>query len=144
MADIFLSYASKDRSEAIRILEKPERTVFWDRSLKPGMKWEETLFEELRWCRCLVVLWSPHGLRSQWVSREADEGRKRKILVPIIISGTVELSIPAAFRDIQSIDLTSEENSIKELEIDSLVSHIDRQFALPPPPPPIHSAEDVF
>ena len=106
MNDIFLSYTSDDREKArqvARALEARGWSVWWDREIPPGKKYDKVIEEALDASNCIVVLWSKASVASGWVRAEADEGVRRRILVPAI----VELAtIPLGFRRIQAADLT--------------------------------------
>ena len=105
MADIFLSYAKEDREIARKIgkrLESIGWSVWWDREIPAGKNWRATLEEALTDMRCMVVLWSRHSIRSDWVKEEAEEGRSQGKLVPIFIES---VRPPVGFRAIQAADL---------------------------------------
>ena len=55
--------------------------------------------EALASARCVVVVWSRGSVASSWVREEADEGRKRGVLIPVLID---EVSPPLGFRRIQA------------------------------------------
>ncbi|HSG88514.1 MAG TPA: TIR domain-containing protein [Pseudomonadales bacterium] len=88
MADVFVSYASEDRERVrplVAILEDAGFSVWWDRALEPGTRWAEVIDGELRRARCVVVVWSAAAARSRWVGIEANEARRRDILVPVAL-----------------------------------------------------------
>jgi hypothetical protein len=51
----------------------------------------------------VVVAWSRDSIDSAWVSEEADEGKKRGILVPCLLDA---VESPIGFRSIQAADLS--------------------------------------
>ena len=56
---IFLSYASQDRERAKRIAEAldiPDTTVWWDRDLVAGQRFEQVIRYKLSKADCVVVL----------------------------------------------------------------------------------------
>ncbi|HIG42367.1 MAG TPA: toll/interleukin-1 receptor domain-containing protein [Gammaproteobacteria bacterium] len=57
--------------------------------------------EALEAARCVVVVWSNHSIKSQWVRTEAHEGLERKILVPLLLD---DVKPPLAYR-IRSLSL---------------------------------------
>lgn len=107
MSDIFLSYASKDRSRIqplVTALEQQGWTVFWERAIATDKTWHDALGSELDVCDCVVVAWSQHSVRSRWVYEEAEEGKKKGALFPVILdSGAVP---PLGFRILQTADLS--------------------------------------
>jgi TIR domain len=105
MSDIFVSYASEDRprgEEFARALEGQGWTVFWDRTIPIGKTWRETIGRELSEARCVIVLWSKTSIDSSWVQEEADDARRRGVLVPVLIDKVVP---PIGFRSVQAADL---------------------------------------
>ena len=100
-----MSYASEDRprgEEFARALEGQGWTVFWDRTIPIGKTWRETIGRELSEARCVIVLWSKTSIDSNWVQEEADDGRRRGVLVPVLIDKVVP---PIGFRSVQAADL---------------------------------------
>jgi hypothetical protein len=55
--------------------------------------------EALASARCVVVVWSRDSVGSSWVREEADEGRKRGVLIPVLID---EVNPPLGFGRIQA------------------------------------------
>lgn len=105
MSDIFISYASEDVAvvrQLVYLLEKHDWSVWWDRSILAGSSFDRAIEEAIDKAKCIIVVWSEKSAISSWVRAEADEGRQRDILVPIIIE---ETRIPLAFRQIHAINL---------------------------------------
>lgn len=106
MIDIFISYASEDRARAALIaaaLETRGWTVFWDRTIPAGKTWRDYIGAALEEARCVLVVWSAASIASTWVQEEADSGRERGVLVPVLIEAVKQ---PLGFRLIQAEDLT--------------------------------------
>ena len=106
MADIFISYAREDASTAQRLaaaLEARGWSVFWDRRIPTGRRFDDYIAEQMGNTRCVVVLWSAAAIASEWVVEEAAEGRNRNILAPALIE-TVKAP-PFGFRHRQAADL---------------------------------------
>lgn len=105
MTDIFISYASEDRSRAetlAKTLEALGWSVWWDRTIPPGKAFDQVIQEAIESARCVVVLWSNRSIRSDWVKEEANIGKERKILVPAKID---PVDLPLGFGRIQAADL---------------------------------------
>ena len=88
MADIFLSYSREDEARIKSLVTEFEAqgwTVFWDRRIPAGETWRSYIGTALQDARCIVVAWSQSSIESQWVAEEADEGKARKILVPVLL-----------------------------------------------------------
>lgn len=107
MSDIFLSYASEDKSSAqalAQALEKQGWSVWWDRRIPAGRTYDEIIEKALEAAKCVIVLWSSISITSRWVRSEAEEGADRGILVPALIE---DVRIPLAFRRIQAANLSA-------------------------------------
>jgi TIR domain len=105
MADIFLSYAQADREQAREIataLIARGWEVWWDVTLSPGTHFRDKIAEQLEAARCVVVLWSRASIKSDWVIDEADDGKRRRILIQALIENVLP---PHGFRQIQTATL---------------------------------------
>ena len=106
MADVFISYASEDR-EAIRPLiqhiEASGYSVWWDRQIGVGANFDREIERELAAAACVLVIWSPNSIESEWVYNEAQEGHDRGVLIPVSLDDTRP---PLAFRRVQTAALT--------------------------------------
>jgi hypothetical protein len=105
MADIFLSYSREDEARAKNLVSEFEArgwSVFWDRRIPAGQTWRTHIGSALQNARCVVVTWSKHSVESQWVCEEADEGKARGVLLPILLD---PVQPPRGFREIQAADL---------------------------------------
>ncbi len=111
MNDVFLSYASDDLPR-IRLLvvalEGQGFTVWWDRTIPIGKDWDEFIEQNLAEAKSVVVVWSKVSVKSQWVKSEAREGKKRGVLVPILLD---EVDPPLEFRSLQSASLVGWEGN---------------------------------
>jgi formylglycine-generating enzyme required for sulfatase activity len=106
MSDIFISYASEDRPRARTIaqaLETEGWSVWWDRNIPAGKRFAQVIQEEIGKARCVVVLWSGISVTKDWVIEEASEGKKRQILVPVLVE---RVDLPWGFRLVQAADLS--------------------------------------
>jgi adenylate cyclase len=106
MADIFVSYAAEDRDRIRPLVERLERegwSVWWDRALTAGRRFDEKIEQELNAARCVLVAWSNHSISSRWCRTEANEGLERNVLVPLCID---DVRPPLAFRSSHTPSLT--------------------------------------
>ena len=106
MPDIFISYASEDRTRAKLLAEVVGRrdwSVWWDRKIPPGKNFDEVINHALDTAKCVIVLWSRHSVKSDWVKEEAEEGARRGILIPVLIE---DVEIPLGFRRRQTARLS--------------------------------------
>lgn len=104
--DIFISYSKKDLKRVrpiAQLLEDQGWSVFWDRTIPAGKTWRDAIGDSLATARCVIAIWSNDSISSTWVQEEADHGRSRDILVPILFD---DIQPPLGFRSIQARDLT--------------------------------------
>jgi sulfatase modifying factor 1 len=124
MSDIFLSYARADKARVMPIVQHLEAqgwSVFWDNNIPPGQRWADYIERHLNKAKCLVVVWSENSVRSDWVLAEAEEGRKKNMLVPLKID---QVDPPLVFRSIQAADMTAWNNDAGYSEFNRLVDAI--------------------
>ena len=131
MSDIFLSYNEKDR-ETVRRLADIFRSVgwsvWWDRRIPAGGTWRTLLEAELQSMRCMVVVWSAHSIKSDWVHEEATEGRTAGRLVPVSIEA---VRPPPGFREIQSADLVGWDGTTTWPNMRTLIEDIESLIGRP-------------
>jgi hypothetical protein len=124
MSDIFISYAHSDRARAqnlAKALEQHGWSVWWDPRIPPGKIFDEVIEKALNAAKCVVVLWSKNSVTSDWVKAEATEGKKRKILVPVLID---DVEIPLEFRRIQAASLVEWKETSTNQEYNQLLEAI--------------------
>jgi len=131
VADIFLSYASPDRARAKVLAEALVQvgwSVWWDRTIPSGKKFDQVIAEALAGARCILVLWSTKSVTSDWVIEEAEEGRRREILIPVFIEGTPP---PMGFRRIQGADLVDWDGTVASPTFRTLAADIEAVLGAP-------------
>jgi formylglycine-generating enzyme required for sulfatase activity len=134
MSDIFLSYKSEDQAKAQIIAEALERngySVWWDRVIPPGRTFDDVIEEELDAAKCMVVLWSKESVKSEWVRTEVSEGKRRKILIPVLIE---DVTPPLAFRLIEAAKLIDWDGTLPNPEFDLLLGSVSRMLGKVPAP----------
>jgi hypothetical protein len=107
MADVFLSYAREDSARAAQVanaLQAAGIDVFWDSEIPPGQTWADYIETKLAQCKALIVLWSEHSTKSQWVREEARMGRDKGVLIPAMIDSSQS---PFGFGEVQAANLAS-------------------------------------
>lgn len=126
MADIFVSYAQENETKADALaaaLRQEGWSVFRDRAIPPGQRWDEYIGQELESARCVVVLWSVAACASSWVLEEAEDARQRGILVPALIETKLP---PLGFRRIQAADLVDWNGEREHHQLQQLLLAIRR------------------
>lgn len=107
MADVFLSYAREDTARAEQVangLTAAGLDVFWDNEIPPGTTWADYIEGKLTQCKALIVLWSEHSTKSQWVREEARMGRDKGVLIPVMIDASQP---PFGFGEVQAANLAN-------------------------------------
>ena len=107
MSDIFISYASEERDRVqplISALESTGWSIFWDRTIPAGKTWRQVIGSEIRACRSVLVVWSENSVTSEWVLEEAETGKRRGILIPVLLDN---VEPPFGFGNIQAANLTA-------------------------------------
>jgi formylglycine-generating enzyme len=105
VSDIFVSYASEDKARIKPLVEALQQhgwTVWWDRTILAGKIWDREIEAALAGSRCVIVAWSEASVLSDWVWTEADEGKQRGVLVPVLLD---RVQIPLAFRRFHAANL---------------------------------------
>ncbi|MEO0982986.1 MAG: toll/interleukin-1 receptor domain-containing protein [Pseudomonadota bacterium] len=139
MADVFISYARKDADRARLIkarLEALGLSVFFDtEGLDGGDVFPDVLDWEVKAAGAVVGVWTRHALTRPWIKIECDIGRARGVLVPVQIEDIPDLERPAAFWNVQHIDMEGFEADVDHPGwpklIRSLARTLDRPDILP-------------
>lgn len=88
MADVFISYASEDRAHAQALacaLEKVGWSVWWDRAILPGKRFDAAIEQALDQAKAVAVLWSSSSIQSDYVRDEIQDAARQGTLVPALI-----------------------------------------------------------
>lgn len=134
MADVFLSYSSKDRAAAERVqqaLTARGLDVFWDQETPPGQDWDTWIRSKLSACKVAVVLWSRTSVKSDNVRHEALVARKAKKLLPAMIDVIEAEDLPMGLYMVQTINLTDWRNPDAK-GLTKLVEAIESQLGRKP------------
>jgi hypothetical protein len=140
MADVFLSYAREDAARAEQVargLEQAGIDVFWDNEIPPGTTWADYIEQKLTQCKALIVLWSEHSTKSQWVREEARMGRDKGVLIPVMIDNSTP---PFGFGEVQAANLTGWQGEDDNPNWRRFVSAVSNFAKAAPRPQPAMSA----
>ena len=125
MADIFLSYSTKDLPKSGQVAEVLSRQGwegFWDRNIPVGKSWDRVIEEQLPEAKAVVVLWSKSSVESDWVRTEAHYAHQHKKLFPAKIEKS---NVPISFSLVQFADLTDWDGvSVEHSELVKLLDGI--------------------
>lgn len=124
MSDLFISYSTADRSKVERLaqaLEAEGWSVWWDRNILAGRRFNQEISRELAAARCVIVVWSEHSVDSDWVLSEADKGLGRDVLTPVRFD---EAAIPMPFDRVQAVSLAGWSGDTSHPEFRKLVASI--------------------
>ncbi len=129
MADIFISYSSRDITIAKQIaglLENKGWSVWWDRKIPIGQKYDNVIENELQQASCVLVLWTQGSVKSDWVMNEATEAAQKGTLLPVVLE---QVPIPLAFKRIESAMLIDWNGEQEHPELDMLFTAIENIIA---------------
>jgi hypothetical protein len=145
MYNIFFSYSSEDRERLrplVSILENQGWDVFWDRDIPAGQTWRTYIGNAIDNADCIITVWSETSIGSQWVADEADEGKKRNMLLPILLDS---VEPPMGFRSIQAVDLSSWRGGSESAAVDDLLVAVRRTLGeiVNKPAPNNHSTSNT-
>ena len=146
MSDIFLSYSHQDRERVrpvVAQLEAQRWSVWWDRKLLPGQRWEAQLREELKNCRAVVVIWTKESVKSAWVELEASAGLEVDGLVPIQMDPFESAPIPGKFEQIHASDLTTWAGDSSHSELEFALQALREIIARPPTAPSLGESTNL-
>jgi TolB-like protein/tetratricopeptide (TPR) repeat protein len=131
VTDIFVSYATEDRERVrplVELLEGEGWSVWWDREIHAGPRFDQVIEEAIEQASCVVVVWSRHSIQSDWVRTEANEGLERGVLVPMRID---DVRPPLGFRRSQTAELVGFPGNRSGLDV--LLSGVSKYAQQPDP-----------
>src|SRR6185312_5635400 len=137
MAEIFISYSSKDVERAQTLadaLSARDWSVWWDRKIPLGMSYDQVIEKALAEAKCVIVLWSAVSAASEWVRNEASEAKRRGILIPVFIE---QVDAPLAFRLLNGADLSGWRSDDANQEFDQLLERVTELLGQPHADPSI-------
>jgi len=136
MADIFLSYGSKDRPRAETLrqwFEAAGWSVWIDRELEIGDSWQRRIEHELAVAKAVVVIWGPDARRSDWVVREASAGLESGRLVQIHATGLPLLPPFDAVQGVRMMTWSQDARSHGQKHV--LMTAVAQKLNVSPPAP---------
>jgi TIR domain len=129
MADVFISYSSQDKAivkQIAALLENKGWTVWWDRQIPIGQKYDTVIETELHKAGCVLVIWTQKSIASEWVKNEASEAAQKGVLVPVVLE---QVELPLAFKRIESAMLIGWNGEQEHPELELLFGSIENILA---------------
>lgn len=129
MAEIFVSYSSKDRDKVALLvghLEAAGYSLWWDKQLQGGAMFSRKIEEEVEKSDIVLVVWSAASLESRWVADETELALQTGKLVPIKLDG---VSPPMGFRQIQTIDFAGWDGLSRDMAVETLIATIEHHLS---------------
>ncbi|RYF94539.1 MAG: TIR domain-containing protein, partial [Chitinophagaceae bacterium] len=123
MADIFISYSSKDIDKTrlvSRFLESQGWSVWWDQAIPVARSYDPVIMGELEQAKCVIVIWTENSLPSEWVQKEARAALQGQKYVPIRYG----VNIPAEFAHIEAASPVSWKSNKNNLELHNLLNAV--------------------
>jgi len=96
MADIFISYAQKDRDRVAPLVEALTAEgydVWWDLRIRAGESFDELIESTLERVSCVVGVWSKHSVKSEWVRAECAWAKDQRVFVSVRIDEDARLPL---------------------------------------------------
>ncbi len=124
MSDVFISYKREDRPrvEALHaLLLDLELTAWFDSGIEVGAAWEARIMEEAHAAKAVLVCWTFAACASPWVTREAEIGLKRSVLVPVMLLACTPV---APFDRLQAADLTQWDGAPDHPEVQKVLDRL--------------------
>jgi len=114
MADVFISYANRDRVIVAPIVDQLAShgfSIAWDVNMPLGVDWQEHLSKAIKEARQVIVFWSEAAVASKFVTTEASYAAIEKKLVPIALDGFDLSSLPPQLAYLHTVRLPSDPSS---------------------------------
>src|SRR5690606_31883576 len=88
----------------VQSLKSDGYEVWWDQHIGAGDEWRQTIEQELKAAKCVIVAWSRYsvGPEGQFVRDEATRAQQRSVYVPVTIDN---VRIPLGFGESHAISL---------------------------------------
>ena len=105
---LFISYSRKDIKPVqalVRRLRAEGIAVEWDQDFIGGEDFRRLITKAIDGSRCVIVVWSPASVQSDYVIGEATRARQKSMLVPTYIEGLDFDDIPIDLSRLQAVPL---------------------------------------
>lgn len=145
MTDVFISYKKEDVARVQPIaqaLANAGYEVWWDHRIPAGRSYRDVIGAALQSAKCVIVVWSDLSANAQWVLDEADEGKRRNVLLPLLID---DVEIPYGFRQIEAARLVGWRGDTGDAEWANALASVAHFVGRPPggPPKPLNAPSAI-
>lgn len=115
--DVFLSYSRPDRTAVVALatsLHQSGISVWYDHKIAGGARFADVIVAQLDAAKAVVVLWSEHAIKSDWVRYEAQRAHAAEKLVPLR-SPTLALSlVPPPYPAVLNVLLHGDDEALRQ------------------------------
>jgi TPR repeat protein len=112
-------------------LEARGLDIWWDHELIAGERYSELIAQHLDSAKAVIVVWSAASIGSEWVCDEANVGKDRGVLVPVMFE---RVKPPLGYRQFQSENLAGwPDEPAGQAAFERLVQALERLKGRPTP-----------
>ncbi|HPE60449.1 MAG TPA: SUMF1/EgtB/PvdO family nonheme iron enzyme [Thiolinea sp.] len=139
MTDIFISYSNQNRDwvkPLAAALEARGYSVWWDPDILPGQHYQAVIQQALHAAGCVVVVWTPESVASDYVRAECLWAFSKRNLVGVLAR---DATIPTPFNAVHAADLRRWKGRADDVNFRRLlrgIALLNPRDDIPPPPPP--------
>jgi hypothetical protein len=119
LADIFISYASKNRTKAAEIaalLASKGFSIWWDQNLTGGDRFRRSISKELYNSRIVIVIWTKDSISSDWVVSEASRAHEVGALLPLRDPDLPRRDVPPPFDNLHMDSADDHQRIVQAVE----------------------------
>lgn len=116
VADIFISYASGDRTQAAQLAEvlmSIGYSVWWDRDLLTGDDYRLVVAREMDAASAVIALLTPHSVNSRYIVSELYQARQSNKLIPVRAQGLSVSDVPVPLDTLHSVEFDDREGILR-------------------------------
>ena len=131
MADIFLSYSSKD-AERVQVLRDALTdhgfSIFWDHDVPPTTDWDTWIRQRLAESSCAVVAWTFQSVESKNVRHEAIVAEKQGKLISVMLEAVPADRFPMGLYTVEAVNLSLWSGDLQAKEYVALVRWLESRL----------------
>jgi hypothetical protein len=112
--ELFLSHSHKDRVFVVKLTRflQNKKVSFWysETAIRGAKQWHDEIGKSLRRCNWLVVVLSPHSVKSKWVKHELlfalNDRRYNERIVPLLLKACKHEQLSWTLSSFEFVDFT--------------------------------------